>query len=108
MATQQKSARKPESAKESKGANGDRAAEVIGTIESAEQATIDAVRTFVESVDRALPDISDDSPRKKIIDSAFTMVERLVGTSNDLARNVVKVAGDAMDTAGKSVPGSKG
>jgi hypothetical protein len=40
--------------------------------------------------------VSEDGPRRKIIDSAFKMTEQLVGASNQLARRVVKVNEDAL------------
>jgi hypothetical protein len=55
------------------------------------------VRKFVDTVDGAFPDVGDDGPRQKIIDSAFRMVEQMVGASNQLAQNVVKVTGEALD-----------
>lgn len=66
---------------------------LIDTIESAEQSTVEAVRRFVDTVDDAVPDVGDEEtgPRRQIIDAAFSMVESLVGASNDLARNVVDV-----------------
>jgi hypothetical protein len=41
--------------------------------------------------------VDDDSPRQRIIDSAFKMVEQLVGASNQLAQNIVTVTEHALD-----------
>jgi hypothetical protein len=57
------------------------------------------VRKFVDTVDGAFPDLDEDGPRRKIIDSAFKMVEQLVGASNELAQNIVDVAGNVLETA---------
>jgi len=77
---------------------------VIASVARAEKTAIDAVRDFVETVNRAFPDVGDDGgPRQQIIDSAFKMTEQLVGASNELAHRVVK----AGHVAAKRVPGRK-
>ena len=77
---------------------------VITSVARAEKTAIDAVRDFVETVNRAFPDVADDGvPRQQIIDSAFKMTEQLVGASNELAHRVVK----AGHVAAKRVPGRK-
>lgn len=75
----------------------DGASRLIDSIEDAERSTLESVRKFVDAVNGAFPDVSDDGPRQKIIDSAFKMVEQLVGASNELAQNIVKVTGDALE-----------
>lgn len=73
--------------------NRDGAARLIDTIEHAENASLEAVRNFLDTVDSVLPHLgSDDGPRRKIIDSAFKMTEQLVRTSTGLAKNVLDVA----------------
>ena len=80
------------------------AGRVINSVARAEKRAIEAVRDFVETVNRALPDIGEDGgPRQQIIDSAFKMTEQLVGTSNELAHRVVKVG----QVAAQRVPGQK-
>jgi len=69
----------------------DSALRLIDTIQDAERSTLEAVRTFVDTVDGVFPDLGEDGPRRKIIDSAFKMVEQLVGASNKLAQNIVSV-----------------
>ena len=62
------------------------AGQVIDSFASAEKAAIEAVRNFVETVNRTLPDVGEDGgTRQQIIDSAFKMTEQLVGASNELA-----------------------
>jgi len=71
---------------------------ILEAVQEAEHSAFEAVRKFVDTVDGAFPDLTqDDGPRRKIIDSAFKMVENLVGTSNKLAENVVQVSAKAMD-----------
>ena len=64
---------------------------LIGTIEDAEKTSLEAVRKFVDTVNNAFPDLGEDGPRRKIIDSAFKMTEQLVGASNRLAQNILDV-----------------
>ena len=61
----------------------------------AEESVLEAARRFVDTVNDIFPDIGDDAPRRKIIDSAFRMTEQLVGTSNEFARKLVKATSDA-------------
>lgn len=64
---------------------------LIDTIENAEKTSLEAVRKFVDTVTDAFPDLGEDGPRRKIIDSAFKMTEQLVGASNRLAQNILDV-----------------
>ena len=70
---------------------------IMEIISESEQVSLDAVRRFVDTVDGAFPDVADDSPRQRIIDSAFRMVEQLVGASNQLAQNIVTVTEHTLD-----------
>ena len=71
---------------------------ILESVQEAEHAALEAVRKFVDTVDGAFPDLTtDDGPRRKIIDSAFKMVENLVGASNKLAENVLEVTTKAME-----------
>jgi hypothetical protein len=81
------------------------AGRIITSVARAEKTAIEAVRNFVETVNRAFPDVGKDDggPRQQVIDSAFKMTEQLVGASNELANRVVKVG----HVAAKRVPGRK-
>ncbi len=72
---------------------------IIESVQQAEHSALEAVRKFVDVVDGAFPDVSstDEGPRRQIIDSAFKMVENLVGASNKLAENVLQVSAKAME-----------
>jgi hypothetical protein len=74
----------------------DGAIQLIDSVEDAEHSALEAVRKFLDTVDGVFPQVSEDGPRRKIIDSAFKMTEQLVGASNQLARRVVKVTEDAL------------
>jgi hypothetical protein len=75
---------------------------LINTIEDAEKASLEAVRKFVDTVNGAFPDAGQDGPRRKIIDSAFTMTEQLVGASNRLAENILDVTEKALSDSGRA------
>jgi len=62
---------------------------LLASIGRLEQSSLEAVRNFVDTLNGMFPDVRDDDRRHKVIDSVFNMVEQLVGTSNELARNVV-------------------
>jgi hypothetical protein len=73
------------------------AIQLIDSVEDTEHSALEAVRKFLDTVDGVFPpQVSEDGPRRKIIDSAFKMTEQLVGASNQLARRVVKVTEDAL------------
>jgi len=66
-------------------------ARLFDRIENLEQASLEAVRKFLDTVNGVFPDLSKDEPRRKIIDSAFKMTEQLVSTSTRLAQNILEV-----------------
>ena len=77
---------------------------LIDSIEHAEQVSLKAVRSFVESVDDAFPHMGgDDSSRRRIIDSAFKMTEELVGAANRLAQNVLDVTEKTLSNSDQKV-----
>jgi len=75
----------------------DGAVGIIDSVRQAEDTALAAVRKFVETVDEVFPDVSVDSPRHKIIDSAFKMTEQLLGASNELATRLVKTTSGAAE-----------
>ena len=86
---------------------GDTATRLIDTIGDTEKAALDAVRSFVETVDGAFPDLGDDGPRRKIIESAFRMTEQLVGASNAFATTIVKTTESTIGDATRSATPSE-
>jgi len=62
---------------------------LIETIEHAENVSLEAVRKFLHTVNGAFPDVSEDGPRRKIIDSAFEMTEKLVNNWTGVAKNIL-------------------
>ena len=69
---------------------------IIESVADAEASALEAVRKFVDTVDGVFPDVGEDGPWRKIIDSAFRMTEQLVGASNQLAQKLVKAANDSL------------
>ena len=86
--------------------SGDGAVRVIESVQDAEQSALEAVRDFLDAVNGAFPDVGEDGPRRKIIDSAFKMTEQLVGVSNQLAQRIVKVTEDALGEFDKKASAS--
>ena len=81
---------------------GSEATRIIGSIEDAEHSALEAVRKFVDTVDGAFHGIGEGGPRRKIIDSAFKMVEQLLGATNELATSIVDVTEKAMKESGEA------
>ena len=46
---------------------------------------LESVRKLIDTVDSVFPDVTEDGPRRTIIDSAFKMVEQLVGAVDPVA-----------------------
>ncbi len=78
---------------------------IIESGRDAEELALEAVRKFVDTVDGIFPDASQDSFRRKIIDSAFKMTEQLVNTWTEAAEKIVKATGEALAQP-KSTSGS--
>jgi len=77
--------------------------DVVKSVEAGQRAAIDAVRTFVDTVERTLPALPHgDGPtrRKEIVDSAMEMADRLVQTQYEFIRKVIDSAARALDGSG--------
>ncbi|HUK68252.1 MAG TPA: hypothetical protein VLW50_05785 [Streptosporangiaceae bacterium] len=81
------------------------ASKIIESAREAEESALEAVRKFVDTVDSVFPDVGEDRPRRKIIDSAFEMTEQLVGSWNQVAEKILKATSDALAQS-KTAPGS--
>ncbi len=73
---------------------------VLEAVKNSQEAAIDAVRTFVETVDKSLP-LHGDGPskRQEVIDSGLGMAARLVQTQYEFLSNIVSGAGQALGAA---------
>ena len=76
--------------------------QVLESVEQGQRAAIEAVRKFVDTVDRTQVQGDDPSRRQEVIDSALEMADRLVHTQYDFLRNVVDSAGKALRASGKA------
>ena len=85
----------------------DTASRVIGSIQDLEQSALEAARKFVDTVDGQFPDVREDGPRRKIIDSAFKMAEQMVNASNKFAQNIVSVTESALGELDKNASSPK-
>ncbi len=84
------------------------ATRLIDTIEHAENAALEAVRSFLDTVDGIFPHLGgDEGPRRKIIDSAFKMTEQLVSTSTGLAKNILDVTEKALSESDQKTSSSE-
>lgn len=76
--------------------------QVLEAVKRGQQGALEAVRTFVDTVDQALP-LHGEGPskRQEVIDSALTMADRLVQSQYDFLSSVIRNAGN---TLGASKP----
>lgn len=73
--------------------------EVLAEVEAGQRAAIDAVKTFVDTVDqKLLPHDEVPSRRQDVIDAAMEMADRLVQTQYEFLRKVVRSAGKSLGT----------
>lgn len=71
--------------------------EVFEEIEAGQRAAIQAVKQFVDKVDRALPPHDEvPSGRQDVIDAAMEMADKLVHTQYEFLRKVVRSAGKSL------------
>lgn len=77
--------------------------EVFNSLESAQRAAIEAVRKFVDTVDKTLPPRGEaPTKRQDVIDSAMEMADRLVHIQYDFLRRIVADAGKTLSRAGEA------
>lgn len=76
--------------------------QVLDQVKESQRSAIEAVRGFMDSVDKALPDHgAEPSKRQEIIDSALQMSQKLVKTEYDFLTSVVHSAGEALTGSDK-------
>lgn len=72
---------------------------VLRSVETAERDAIDAVRTFVETVDEALPVLGEHPTRRQdLIDAALEMADKLVTTQYEFLHGVVRNVSSSLGT----------
>lgn len=71
--------------------------QVIESVKAGQQAALRAVRTYVDTVDQALPRLGEGpSVRQKVIDAGLEMADGLVQAQFDFLRNVIHSAGQSL------------
>lgn len=70
---------------------------IMDSVRDGTDSGLEAVRKFVDTVNGIFPDLSEDGPRRKIIDSAFKMTEELVGASTNLTEKIMKTLTEGVD-----------
>jgi hypothetical protein len=76
--------------------------DVLKSVESGQRAALEAVRTFVDRVDDALPGTGATARRREtVIDAALELADRLITTQYEFLRSVVHDAGHAVTKATK-------
>jgi hypothetical protein len=71
--------------------------EVFEEVEAGQRAAIQAVKKFVDTVDRTLPPHEEGpSRRQDVIDAAMEMADKLVHTQYEFLRKVVRSAGKSL------------
>jgi vacuolar-type H+-ATPase subunit H len=73
--------------------------QVLTEIKQGQEAAIEAVRNFTESVDKTLAKESP-SQAEEIVDSALKMADRLVETQYEFLKKIVHSAGESLGVEG--------
>jgi hypothetical protein len=70
---------------------------LLEAVKKGQQGALEAIRTFVDSIDQALP-LHGEGPskRQEVIDSALAMADRLVQTQFDFLSTVIRSAGNTL------------
>ena len=79
---------------------------LIETVERAENVSLEAVRKFLDTVNGAFPH-GEDGPRRRIIDSAFEMTEKLVNNWTGVAKNILAETEKELKEPGRKNASSK-
>lgn len=72
--------------------------DVFQEVEDGQRAAIQAVKQFIDTVDKTLPPRTDGpSPRQTVVDAAMEMADKLVHVQYDFLRKVVRSAGKSIE-----------
>ncbi len=72
--------------------------DVLKSVEKGQRAAIDAVRSFLDRIDEALPDVDRFAERREtVIDAALEMADRLVTAQYEFLHGVVRDTGKRLD-----------
>ncbi len=70
--------------------------DMLNSIQAGQQTAMDAVRNFVATLDEVMPNLVDESARKKVIDAALDMIDQLVTAQLELVRKAIGSVGEAL------------
>ncbi len=70
--------------------------EMLNSIQAGQQTAMDAVRNFVATLDEVIPNLVDESARKKVIDAALDMIDQIVTAQLELLRKAIRSVGEAL------------
>ncbi len=99
-ATKTAKAGKTATLKSAAGKTADMSQDVFTSVEAGQRTAIAAVRTFVDTVDNALPSGVHPSRRETVIDAALDMADKLVTTQYHFLRTVVRSADRSLKLSG--------
>jgi hypothetical protein len=70
---------------------------VLDALKKGQQGALEAVRTFADTIDQALP-LHGEGPSKRqdVVDAALSMAGRLVQTQYDFLTTVIRSAGNSL------------
>jgi hypothetical protein len=68
---------------------------VLESVQKGQQDALEALRTFVAAIDEALPSLVHEK-RQHVLESGFSMADRLIGTQYGFLREVVRGAGESL------------
>jgi hypothetical protein len=87
--------------KSAAGKTADLSQDVFTSVEAGQRTALAAVRTFVDTVDEALPTLgAHPSHRETVIDAALDMADKLVTTQYQFLRSVVRSADRSLRLSG--------
>lgn len=72
---------------------------IMDSVERIERSSLDAIRRMVDSVDGAIPVMLESAPRRKIIDSTFEVVAKVMDASTDFTRSILNVSDEDVRVA---------
>ncbi len=79
--------------------------QVLESVEKGQRAAIDAVRKFVDTVDKTQAhsaEGADPTERQEVVDSALEMADKLVHTQYEFLSSIVQSAGESLGASTKA------
>jgi len=76
--------------------------QVLTEIKEGQEAAIESVRNFTETVDKTLAKADSPTQAEQIVDAALKMADKLVETQYTFLKKVVDSAGESLGVEGSS------